>query len=75
MHFYTNVTRHRNQILVRGYQNGKPYKKSVQYKPYLFIPSNKATEYKNLKGEYVGRVDFSSMSEGREFLQKYPVNH
>lgn len=71
MHFYTNVTRHRNQILVRGYQNGKPYKKSVQYKPYLFIPSNKATEYKNLKGEYVGRVDFSSMSEGREFLQKY----
>ena len=71
MHFYTNVTKHRNQILVRGYQNGRPYKKSVPYKPYLFIPTNKVTEYKNLKGEYVGRIDFSSMSEGREFLQKY----
>jgi DNA polymerase elongation subunit (family B) len=71
MHFYTNVTKHRNQILVRGYQNGKPYKKSTHYKPYLFIPTNKVTEYKNLTGEYVGRLDFSSMSEGREFLQKY----
>ena len=71
MKFYTNVTRHRNQILVRGVNDGKPFKTSVRYKPYLFIPSQTRTEFKNLKGEYVGRVDFDSMSEAREFTQKY----
>jgi hypothetical protein len=41
MNFYTNVTRHKGNILVRGIRDGKPYKFSAKYKPYLFIPSNK----------------------------------
>lgn len=71
MNFYTNVTRYRNQILVRGISDGKPVKFSVKYKPYLFVQANTQTEYKNLKGEYVGKMQFDSMSETREFLQKY----
>ena len=71
MHFYTNVTRHRNNILVRGIKDGVPYKKSVRYKPHLFITTNKSSKYKNLKGDSVGRVDFDSMSEAREFVDQY----
>lgn len=71
MKFYTNITRHKGNVLVRGIENGKPFKFSAKYKPYLFIPSNKSTEYTNLKGEYVGRVDFDSMYEAREFLNQY----
>lgn len=71
MKFYTNITRHRNHILVRGISDGKPVKFSAKYKPYLFVQANAQTEYKNLKGEYVGRMDFDSMSEAREFLQNY----
>lgn len=71
MNFYTNITRHRNQILVRGISNGKPVKFSAKYKPYLFVQANTQTEYKNLKGEYVGKMNFDSMSEAREFLQNY----
>ena len=51
MNFYTNVTRHRNQILVRGISDGKPVKFSVKYKPYLFVQASAQTEHKNLKGE------------------------
>lgn len=71
MNFYTNVTRYKGNILVRGIKDGKPYKFATKYKPYLFIPSNKSTEYTNLKGEYVGRVDFDSMYEAREFTKQY----
>lgn len=71
MHFYTNVTRHRNNILVRGIKDGVPYKKSIRYKPHLFISTNKTSKYRNLKGDPVGRVDFDSMSEAREFLNQY----
>ena len=71
MNFYTNVTRHRNQILVRGISDGKPVKFSVKYKPYLFVQASAQTKHKNLKGEYVGKMQFDSMSETREFLQSY----
>lgn len=71
MKFYTNVTRHGNQILVRGVHNGKPVKFATKYKPYVFVPSQAETEYKNLKEEYVGRMDFDSMRDAREFLQTY----
>ena len=71
MKFYTNVTRHGNQILVRGIHNEKPVKFATRYRPYLFIPSQSRGEYKNLKGEFVGRVDFESMRDAKEFLQTY----
>jgi DNA polymerase elongation subunit (family B) len=71
MKFYTNITRHGNQILVRGLNNGKPVKFATKYKPYLFIPSQTQTEYRNLRDEYVGRMDFDSMRDAREFLQTY----
>ena len=71
MKFYTNVTRHRNQILVRGIEDGKQFKKEYYYRPYLFVPSQTVTKYRNLRGDSVGKVDFDSMSDAREFLKTY----
>ena len=70
--FYTNVFREKNLLYVRGRDfYGKRVNEVVKYKPYLFIPSPKPSKYKNLKGEYVDRVDFDSMYEAGEFMKKY----
>lgn len=71
MHFYTNVVRHRNNILVRGVKDGTPYKKSIRYKPHLFVSTNKPSKYRNLKGDSVGRIDFDSMADAREFTDQH----
>jgi len=59
-----------NNLLVRGIQDGKPFKETVRYKPYLFVPSNKASNYHTLDGQTVGKLSFDSMSEGRKWAQE-----
>ena len=68
--FYTNVARHKNTILVRGINDGTPFKESVRYKPYLFIPTNKSSEYTNLEGNAVGKIGFDTMSDARQWVQE-----
>ena len=48
--FYTNVNRMGNDILVRGYKNGKRIKGRVEYKPTLFIPTKEPTQYRTIDG-------------------------
>ena len=72
--FYTHAVSMKNSILVRGYNNGKPFAETVQYKPYLFVNSrgnNESTKYKDIHGNPVYRVDFDSMSEARDFVKRY----
>jgi DNA polymerase elongation subunit (family B) len=71
MSFYTNVATSKNDILLRGYEDGKPVLRRIPYKPYLFIPSKKETEYQTLEGRPVGKIDFDSMREARDFLRSY----
>lgn len=72
MQFYTNVYQHKNKFLVRGYENGRAVKKTVQYKPYLFVPSKEAdSPYKTTFGEPVSRMDFDNVWEAREFVKEY----
>lgn len=71
MKFYTNVALSRNEILLRGYSEGKPVSRKIPYKPYLFIPTKKETEYQTLEGNGVGRVDFDSIREARDFMREY----
>lgn len=75
MKFYTSVSLARNDILLRGYENGKRIQKQIPYKPYLFIPTPKETKYSTIDGRGVGRVDFDSIKEAREFLNKYSDVH
>jgi DNA polymerase elongation subunit (family B) len=71
MRFYTSVIRQRNEILVRGIENDRPFKKSYKYRPYLFVPSKEVTKFRTLKDESVAKMEFGSMSEAKEFLETY----
>lgn len=72
--FYTNISRQSNNLLVRGVdENGHRFNRKVKYKPYLFIPqqNQEETDYRTIEGKKVGKLDFDSMSEAREFLKQY----
>ena len=69
--FYTNVALSKNDILLRGYENGKRIQRQIPYKPYLFVPTPKESKYSTLEGRGVGRVDFDSIREARDFLNQY----
>ena len=72
MDFYTNVTRTRDKILVRGYQNGKQKKLAVSYRPNLFIPSKKGdTPYRSLDGRPLEVVNLNSMGGAKKFKERY----
>ncbi len=69
--FYTNIAIHRNEILACGYLDGKRYKHKVRYKPYAFLPSKIPTPYRTLQNTYASKMDFDSISEAREFFDRY----
>jgi DNA polymerase elongation subunit (family B) len=72
--FYTNVSRQSNNLLVRGVdENGHRFSRKVKYKPYLFTPQQGPVEgeYRTIEGKPVGKMEFNSMSEAREFLKQY----
>lgn len=71
MKFYTNVTRHKNDILVRTRDSvtGKCEQYKERYQPYLFLQGK--GEYKTLDGTPVLKYDFDSMYEAHEFMKRY----
>lgn len=72
MKFYTSVNMVRNNILLRGYENGQRIQERVPYKPYLFINSRRSdSRYKNIHGEQAEKVEFDSISEARDFMRTY----
>lgn len=77
--FYTNVERFGNNILWRGYENGKRFERKVQYSPTLFVTSSdktKDTGYKTLVGGHpVIPMKQDTMRDAKEFLEKYKDVH
>ena len=71
MNFYTNVQLIGNQFLVRGYENGKYVMKREEWKPTLFVPSKRKSEYRTLEGEYVEAIQPGFVRDCREFYDKY----
>lgn len=69
--FYTSVIPYGDNILVRGYENGKRVQKKVKYEPYLFVPTKMPTKYKTLEGKPVDKIEFSSIKEARKFMLDY----
>lgn len=73
MKFYTSVNKRGNNILVRGYNNGKRFQTKVDYKPYLFLKT-KDTEsavYRTIHDVPVKKKKFDSIKEARTFLERY----
>lgn len=74
--FYTSVERLFNDILVRGYENGRPFARKVKFKPTLYVRANKNATHKSLLGDIpLGATRFDTMSEARNFVQQYEGVH
>ena len=73
MRFYTNVQVVGDNVLVRGYENGRHFATREKFYPTLFVPSksNKKTEYKTLEGDYVESIQPGGIRDSREFIKKY----
>lgn len=71
MNFYTNVVLVGNEILSRGYADGKHYKNREQFYPTLYVKTRKKTKFKTLEGNYVDEVKPGTIRETREFITKY----
>ena len=72
MKFYTSVLPYRGRLLVRGVNHDGSHKKyRVNYKPSLFVPSNKETKYKTLDGRDAGKIEFESISDAKKWIDEY----
>ncbi len=71
MHFYTNVIRFGNNLLVREINNGQRIKKRVRYSPTLFSLVQKSTPYKTLDGKYVTPITHDTMKDASDWAKNY----
>ena len=71
MRFYTNVYQRFNEILVRGYEDGKHFATREEFYPTFFVPSKKETEYKTLDGKFVEPIKPGKISECKDFVDRY----
>ena len=68
--FYTCVDRYSNDILFRGYKNGKPIKDRIRYNPTFYVPGNNS-KFKTLDGKSVEPIMPGTMRDCRQFLDEY----
>ena len=72
MKFYTHFSKLGNNILVRGYNNGKRFSDKVKYNPTLYLPAGtKDAEYRTLDGQSVAPVSQGTMRDATEFMRRY----
>jgi DNA polymerase elongation subunit (family B) len=71
MNFYTSVNRHGNNILYRGFQDGKRIEKKIQYMPTLFVPSQHETGWNTIQGQAVLPKTFDTMRDAGDFIRQY----
>jgi len=72
MKFYTSVLPYRGKLLVRGINKDGSHKKfRINYKPSLFIPTQKESKYKTLDGRNVEKVTFKSISDTKRWIEEY----
>jgi len=72
MSFYTCVSRYKNDILYRGYnESGRRIKKKIRFKPKLFVQSEKESKYKSLDGKKLSEIEFADMYEASSFVKDY----
>ena len=71
MEFYTSLQRYGNNILYRGYKDGRRISVKVPFSPTLYVPVEKPTAYKSLDGKYVEPCKLESMRDAKEFVERY----
>jgi DNA polymerase elongation subunit (family B) len=71
MEFYTNISRYGNQLLYRGYKDGRRIQTKIPFSPTLYVPVEKSTAWKALDGKSVEPVRLETMREAKEFIERY----
>ena len=73
MKFWTFARLYGNSILVRGWDDTKGgyFQEKVPFKPTMYLPSKKPTEYKTLDGQYVAPIQPGTIKECRQFIDTY----
>lgn len=71
MRFYTNVNVVGDSVFVRGYDGDRRFELKAPYHPYIFVSTNKKTNFKTLDGKHVERIEFESMKSSRDFIDNY----
>lgn len=71
MRFYTTISRFGKNILYRGYEDGRRVKRKIPFKPTLYLKGTKKSGFKTLDDMEVDPIKFDSMSEAKEFVEKY----
>ena len=69
--FYTNVQSVGNNILYRGITDGKRTKIKIPYRPTLYEPAKKVTNFTSLDGTYLQDHKFDTMREARDYLRQF----
>lgn len=69
--FYTSVELYGGSILYRGIEDGKRVIRREKYRPSLFVPTRKESEYRTIQGQPVKKRTFDSVFEARKFLAEY----
>lgn len=69
--FYTNVISVGNNIYYRGVKDGRRVRMKIAYKPILYLPSQKPTQFKTLHGDYLEPMQFEGIREARDFVKQY----
>ena len=70
MDFYTSVFQRGNKIYIRGYKDGQRERYFEEYKPYLFLQKQNG-KYRTLDGKTVDKMQFESIGDAKDFLQRY----
>ena len=71
MRFYTNVFQIGNDILIRGYENGKHFSDRQKFQPTLYVPTKRKSKWRTLDNIPVEPVQPGTIKECREFIDKY----
>jgi hypothetical protein len=71
MNFYTYARHYGDKILVRGVKNGERFTSRHNFRPTLFVKSDKPSEYKSIFGEMVSPIQFESNKEATDFFNRY----
>jgi len=71
MRFYTNVYQRFNEMLVRGYEDGKHFSYREEFYPTFYVPAKRESKYKTLDGRSVEPIKPGKISECRDFVDKY----
>lgn len=74
--FYTSVERYGNNILWRGYKDGRRFSKKIPFEPTLYRLSKTETGFRSLIGEKnIEPIKFDSMSACKDYVEQYKDVH